>query len=70
MLIEIKNDGPLGAIVLQGGSFPTEGIPFFIWMVISLRSRLRLIGHNVCPRWGHRRRSMPLFQPLKFRARF
>lgn len=40
MLIEIKNDGPLGAIVLQGGSFPTEGIPFFIWMVISLRSRL------------------------------
>ena len=29
MLIEIKNDGPLGAIVLQGGSFPTEGIPYF-----------------------------------------
>lgn len=31
---------------------------------------LWLIGHNVCPRWGHRRRSMPLFQPFKFRARF
>lgn len=30
----------------------------------------RLIGQNVCPRWGHRRRSMPLFQPFKFRARF
>ena len=29
-----------------------------------------LIGQNVCPRWGHRRRSMPLFQPFKFRARF
>ena len=31
---------------------------------------VRLIGQNVCPRWGHRRRSMPLFQPFKFRARF
>ena len=31
---------------------------------------LRLIGQNVCPRWGHRRRSMPLFQPYKFCARF
>lgn len=31
---------------------------------------LRLIGQNVCPRWGYRRRSMPLFQPFKFRARF
>lgn len=30
----------------------------------------RLIGQNVCPRWGHRRRSMPLFQPFKFRGRF
>ena len=29
-----------------------------------------LIGQNVCPSWGHRRRSMPLFQPFKFRARF
>ncbi len=29
-----------------------------------------LIGQNVCPCWGHRRRSMPLFQPFKFRARF
>ena len=29
-----------------------------------------LIGQNVCPRWGHRRRSMPLFQPFKFGARF
>ena len=38
----------------------------------ALRSELnwRLIGQNVCPRWGHRRRSMPLFQPFKFRARF
>ena len=32
--------------------------------------QIRLIGQNVCPRWGHRRRSMPLFQPFKFRARF
>lgn len=32
--------------------------------------QMRLIGQNVCPRWGHRRRSMPLFQPFKFRARF
>ena len=31
---------------------------------------LGLIGQNVCPRWGYRRRSMPLFQPFKFRARF
>ena len=31
---------------------------------------LRLIGQNVCPFWGHRRRSMPLFQPFKFRASF
>ena len=30
----------------------------------------RLIGQNVCPFWGHRRRSMPLFQPFKSRARF
>ena len=35
-----------------------------------LHHHVRLIGQNVCPRWGHRRRSMPLFQPFKFRARF
>ena len=35
-----------------------------------IKDKIRLIGQNVCPRWGHRRRSMPLFQPFKFGARF
>lgn len=35
-----------------------------------LRAFLGLIGQNVCPCWGHRRRSMPLFHSFKFRARF
>ncbi len=37
---------------------------------VDVHCEIGLIGQNVCPRWGHRRRSMPLFQPFKFRARF
>ncbi len=43
---------------------------FFIGCGGTWAHTLRLIGQNVCPRWGHRRRSMPLFQPFKFGARF
>ena len=41
-----------------------------IFNVAGAGDHVGLIGQNVCPRWGHRRRSMPLFQPFKFRARF
>ena len=43
-------------------------ISYYYWVNYPLW--IGLIGQNVCPRWGHRRRSMPLFQPFKFRARF
>ena len=46
-----------------------------IWVLLSIAGSVAdmtfgLIGKNVCPRWGHRRRSMPLFQPFKFRPVF
>ena len=43
---------------------------FWSYVQLDDGTQFGLIGQNVCPRWGHRRRSMPLFQPFKFRARF
>lgn len=43
MLIEIENDGPLRAIVLQGVPSQRRASPIFIWMDISLRSRLLVV---------------------------
>ena len=45
-------------------------LSFGMLMIFFYQFIARLIGQNVCPCWGHRRRSMPLFQPFKFRARF
>lgn len=41
MIIEIKNDGPLGGHRFARGFLPNGGHPLFLfWMDISLRSRL------------------------------
>lgn len=55
----------LSGIVLSLVPFKHMGNGGYDWL-----GYYRLIGQNVCPRWGHRRRSMPLFQPFKFGARF
>ena len=58
-------DDPFKVLVLSRTMFGVVVVD-----VANKNTPIRLIGQNVCPRWGHRRRSMPLFQPFKFRARF
>ena len=55
-----------GGIIVLGASERAGFVPVENFET----EKVRLIGQNVCPFWGHRRRSMPLFHSFKFRARF